>query len=132
MGERERLLGSLGARDDYSHLLCLLDNGEKFVNVDLADRRQQLKVKTASDHCGGCQHPLFILVEPLQTAADDQPDGFWNIGFVDLDVSAELAGRIKDFPVFDQMPVHLLDEEWIALAFLENEAHQTFRRLALA
>jgi hypothetical protein len=38
----------------------------------------------------------------------------------------------KDFPVFDQMPVHLFDEEWIALAFLENEAHQIFRSLALA
>jgi hypothetical protein len=30
------------------------------------------------------------------------------------------------------MPVHLLDEEWIALAFLNDEAHQALRSLALA
>jgi hypothetical protein len=30
------------------------------------------------------------------------------------------------------MPVHLLDEEWIALAFLKDEAYQTLRSLALA
>jgi hypothetical protein len=35
--EGERLFRSLGARDDYSHLLRLLDDGEKFVNIDLAD-----------------------------------------------------------------------------------------------
>ena len=37
MGEDERPRKSLGARDDYSRLLRLLDDGEKFVNVDLAD-----------------------------------------------------------------------------------------------
>ena len=132
MGEGERLLGPLGARDDYSHPLRLLDDGEKFVNVDLADLGQKLKAETAPDHRGGCQHSLFILVEPLQTAADDQPHVFRNVDLVDLDVSAELAGRIEDFPLFDQMPVHLLDEEWISLAFLEDEAHQTVRNLALA
>jgi hypothetical protein len=66
MGEGERLFGSLGARDDYSHLLRLIDDGEKFVYVDLARRSQKLKAETASDHCSGRQHPLFILVEALQ------------------------------------------------------------------
>jgi hypothetical protein len=37
MGEGEWLVGLLGARDDYSQLLYLLDDGEKFVNVDLGD-----------------------------------------------------------------------------------------------
>src|SRR5271156_4650390 len=37
MGEGKRLFRSLGARDYYSHLLRLLDDGEEFVNVDLAD-----------------------------------------------------------------------------------------------
>src|SRR6266481_3630966 len=100
MGEGERLLGSLGARHNYSHPLRLLDHGEKFVNVDLADRSQKLKAETSPDHCGGCQHPLFILGKALQTAANDQPHVFWNVDLVDLDVSAEFAGLIKDFPVF--------------------------------
>src|SRR5882724_5455222 len=127
MGEGERLLGSLGARDNYSHLLRLLDGGEKFVNVDLTDLSQQLKAETASDHRSGCQCPLFILVEAFQTAANDQAHVFRNVDLVDLDVSAEPAGRIKDFPILDQMPVHLLDEEWIPLAFFKDEAHQTLR-----
>src|SRR5258708_8120262 len=36
--KREWLLRPLGAWDDYSHLLGLLDDCEEFVNVDLADR----------------------------------------------------------------------------------------------
>ena len=50
---------------------------------------------------------------------------------VDLDVGAELPGLIEDFPFFDQMPVDLLDEERISLAFLEDEAHQALRRLSV-
>ena len=125
-------LRSVGAWDDYSHLLRLLDRGEKLFNVDLADPGQKLKAETTPDHCGGCQHPLFILGKAFQTPANDQPHVFRNVALVDLDVSAELAGRIKDFPVFDQMPVHLLDEEWISLAFLKDGAHQIFRSPALA
>ena len=39
MREGEWVLGRFGARDDYSHLLRLLDDGEQFVNVDLANSR---------------------------------------------------------------------------------------------
>src|ERR1700730_8164187 len=123
MAERERPLRPLGARDDYSHLLRLLDDGKKFVDVDSADPGQKLKAETASDHRGGRQHPLFILVEPRQTAVDDQPHVLRNVGLIDLDVGAELAGRIKCSPVFDQMPVQLLDKEWISLALLEDGAY---------
>src|SRR6202167_6683167 len=56
MGEGERLLGSLGAGDDYSHLLRFLDGGEEFVNLDLADLSQEPKAESAPDHRGGCQH----------------------------------------------------------------------------
>src|ERR1039457_131886 len=132
VGESERPLGSLGARDNYSHLLGLLDDGEKFVNVSLADAGQELKAETASDHCGGSQHLLFFLVEPLQTAPDDQPHIFRNIALVDLEISAKLSGRIEDFSLFDQMPVHLLDEERISLTFLEDGVHQFFRSEKLA
>src|SRR6266851_4109494 len=110
-----------------------LDGGENFVNVDLADSGQKLKAETASDHCSGRQHSLFILVEPFQMAADDQPHVFRNVDLIDLDVGAEPASRIKNFPLFEQMPVHLLDEEWISLGFLKDQAHQTLRSsLALA
>src|SRR5216683_2987148 len=132
MRESKRLLWSLGVRNDYSHPQRLLDHGENFVNVDLADSGQKLKAETAPDHSSGRQHSLFILVEIFQVAADDQPHVFRNVDLIDLDAGAELASRIKDFPLFEQMPVHLLDEEWISLAFLENEAHQIFRSLALA
>src|SRR5580692_11130617 len=56
MGEGERLVGSLGAGDDYSHLLRLLDDGEKLVNVDLAGRSKQFKAETAPDNRGGRKH----------------------------------------------------------------------------
>src|ERR1700730_1640125 len=72
MGEGERLLGACGARDDYPHLLRLLDDGEKFVNVDQADTGQKLKAETAPEHCGSRQHPFFILLEPFQAAGDNQ------------------------------------------------------------
>jgi hypothetical protein len=49
-----------------------------------------------------------------------------------FDVFAELARRIKHYPFLEQMPVQLLDEEWIALAFLKDEAQKTFRSFALA
>src|SRR5271170_5059621 len=126
MAEGDRLLGSLGARHNYSHPLRLLDHVEKVVNVDLADRSQKFKAETSPDRCRGSERPLFIFGKPLQTAADDQSHVFWNVDLVDLDVSAEFAGLIKDFSVFDQMPVHLLDEEWIALAFIKDDTHQTF------
>src|SRR5467141_2554953 len=132
MAEGKRPLRSLGARRDYPHLLGFFDDGEKFVDVDQADLDQHLKTETASDHSGGCQHTLFILVEPLQPTADDQPHVFRNVDFVDLEVSAELAGSIIEFPILEQMPVQFLDEEWISLAFIKDEAHQTFRSLALA
>src|SRR5258708_297963 len=127
MSEGKWLLRPLGTRDDYSHLLRLLHDAEKFVNVDQADRSQKLKAETAPDHCGCSQHPLFVLVEPFQTAADDQPHVLWNVALVDLDVSAEFAGRIKDLAVFRQMPINFFNEERIALTFLEDQAHQAFR-----
>src|ERR1700756_5391039 len=99
MSKCKRSLRSLGAWDDYPHLLRFLNDGKESVNVDLADCSQKLKTETSSDHCGGRQRTLFILVEPLQAAADNQPHGFRNVDFVDLDVRAELAGRIEDFPL---------------------------------
>src|SRR5712672_1521107 len=101
VGEGKRLLGSPRTRDDYSHLLRLFDEGKEFVHVDQVYRSQKLKAETAPDDCGGCQHPLFIVVEPLQTAADDQPHVFGNVALVEFNISAELAGRIKDFPILD-------------------------------
>src|ERR1700686_3835285 len=131
MSKGKRSLRPLGAWDDYPHLLRLLDDGKEIVNVDPADRSQKLKAETAPDHRCCRQRTLFILVEPLQAAADNQPHVFRNVDFVDLDVRAELAGRIKHFPLLDQMPVHLLDKEWISLAFLEDGAQQTLRSLVL-
>src|SRR5271167_1774566 len=121
MGKGERALGSLGAGDDYFHQLRFLDHGEKFVNINLADLSQESKAETPPDHRGGCQNPLFVLVEPRETALDDQAHVFRNVNLVDLDVFAELPSLIEDFPLFNQMPVHFLDEERIALAFLEDE-----------
>src|ERR1700693_3975519 len=132
MSKGKRSPRPLGAWDDYPHLLRLLDDGKEIVNVDLAYRSQKLKAETPPDHRCCRQRTLYILVEPLQAAADNQTHVFRNVDFVDLDVRAELTGRIKHFPLLDQMPVHLLDEEWISLAFLENDVHQTFRSLALA
>src|ERR1700730_6339744 len=132
MAEGKRPFRPLGARHNYPHLLGFFDDGEKFINVDLADLSQKLKTETASDHRGGCQHSLFILVEPREPAADDQPHVFRNVDLVDLDVGAELARRIIEFPILEQMPVQLLDKEWISLAFIKDEAHQAFRSPALA
>src|ERR1700730_8980129 len=122
MGEGEWLLLPLGVRDDYSHPLRLLDDGEKFVDVDLADRAQKLKAETAPDHRGSRQRTLFIIFQPLQAAADEQPHVFRNVALVDLDVGAEFTRRVKDLPLFRQMPIHFFNEERIALAFLENQA----------
>src|SRR5260370_32404193 len=132
MSKGKRSLRPLGAWDDYPHLLRLLDDGEQFVNVDLTDLGQKLKAETAPDHRGSRQRTLFILVETFQPPTDDQANVFRNVDFVNLDVCAELAGRIEDFPLFDQMPVHLLDEKRISLAFLKDETDQTCRSLALA
>ena len=71
MSKGKGSLRPLGARDDYPHLLRLLEDGEEFVNVDPARRSQKLKAEAAPDHRGGRQYTLFILVEPLQAAADD-------------------------------------------------------------
>src|ERR1700716_3088593 len=129
VAECVRPLRSLGARDDDSHLLGFFDHGEKIVNVDLADLSQKLKAETAPDHSGGGQDALFILLETIQAAPDDQPHVFRYVDLVDRDVSAELPGRVKDFPFLDQMPVQLLDEEWISLALVKDEARQGFRNL---
>src|SRR6266436_6667259 len=107
MSKSKRSLRPLGAWDDYPHLLRLLDDGEQFVNVDPTARGQKLKAETAPDHRRSRQRTLFILVQPLQAAADNQPDVFRNVDLVDRDVGAELAGGVKDFPLFDQMPVYL-------------------------
>src|SRR5260370_35160327 len=61
VGEGERLLGSLGARDDYSHLLRLPADGEEFVNVDLSDLGQQSEAEVAPDHLCGSTPTRFIL-----------------------------------------------------------------------
>src|SRR6266851_10316683 len=122
MSKGKRSLRPLGAWDDYPHLQRLLDDGKEFVNVDLTDLGQKLKAETAPDHRRSRQRTLFLLVEPLETAADDQPNVIRNVDLVDLDVLAELAGFIEDLPLFDQMPVHLFDEEWITLAFLKDGA----------
>src|ERR1700687_5570126 len=132
MSKGKRLLRPLGARDDYAHRLRFLDDIKKLVHTDLAYRSQKLKAETAPDNRCGRKCALFILVQPLQTAADNQPHVFRNVDFVDLDVRAELAGRIEHFPLLDQMPVHLLDEERISLAFLKDCVEQTLRSLALA
>src|SRR5882757_3376398 len=115
VAESERPLGTLRARDDDSHLLRFFDHGEKLVNIDLADRCQQLKTEAAPDYCGRSQHALFILVEPCQAAPDDQPYVFRNVNFVDRNVSAELASGVKHLPFLDQMPVQLFDEKRISL-----------------
>jgi hypothetical protein len=64
-------LRPLSAGDDDSHPLGLFDDSEKLVNIDLVDPIKKLKAKAAPDHCGDCQRELFVLVEPLQSAADD-------------------------------------------------------------
>ena len=61
------------------------------------------------------------VLEPLQASPNDQAHVFRNVVLVEFELSAELPGRIKDFSLFGQMPVHLLDEEWISLAFLKDE-----------
>src|SRR5208283_5392311 len=52
MREGKRFPGPLGAWDDYSHLLRLLDDGEQFVDVDLTDPGQKLKAETAPNDRG--------------------------------------------------------------------------------
>src|ERR1700730_12467782 len=128
MAEGKRPLRPLGARDNDSHLLRLLDDGKEFINVDLAASAQKSEAEPAPDYRGVCQHPLFIFVEALQPAADNQLHIFRNVALVDLEVGAEFAGGIKELPTIEQMPVHLLDEERISLAFLEDSVHQIFRR----
>jgi hypothetical protein len=105
VSEGERLLRSLSTRDDYSHLLRLLDCGEKLINVDLAHKGQELKAETAPDYCCCSQRMPFIFVQPPQATTDNQANVFRNVDFVDLNVRAELAGRIEDFSLFDQVPV---------------------------
>src|SRR5258707_13300421 len=131
MGKGQRFLRSFRAGDDYSHLLSLLEDGEEFVNIYLADLSQKPEAEAAPDYRGSSQRALFILIEPLQATTDDQANVFRNVDFVDLDVFAELAGCIEDFPLFDQMSVHLLDEERVSLTLLEDKAHQTLGNLAL-
>ena len=86
--------------------------------------------ETAPNHrcCG--QHSLLILVEPLEPAVNDQPHVFRNIALIECYLCAKLAGRIKDFPLLDQMPINLLDKERISLALIKDEVHQNFRSLA--
>src|ERR1700722_13280767 len=131
MREGERRLGSLGARDYHSHALRLLDDSEEVVNIDLADCTQKLKAESAPNHRGGHQHPYFILVKPRDTTADDQPYIFRYVVLGDFDARAKFAGFIEDLPLFVQVPVHFLDEEWIALTLFEDKAHQAFGNLAL-
>src|SRR5271168_2112249 len=50
MAEGKWPLRAFGAGDDHSHPLRLLDDVEKFVNIDLANRAQKLKAETAADH----------------------------------------------------------------------------------
>src|SRR5258708_1346650 len=83
MAKGKRPLRSLGAWHDYAHLLSLLDDGKEFIDVDLADPVQKLKAETAPNHRGGRQRPLFIFVEPRQTAADDQSHVFRNVDLAD-------------------------------------------------
>src|SRR5690349_5620243 len=132
MSKGKRSLRPLGAGDDYPHLLRLLDDGKEFVNLDLARRSQKLKAETAPDHRCCRQGALFILVKPLQATADDEANIFRNVDFVDLDGLAELAGFIEDLSLFDEMPVHLLNEEWVSLALLKDETHQACRSLSAA
>src|SRR5579862_5648592 len=132
MGKGKRLLGSFGAGDHYSHLLRFLDNSEEIVNVDFTDLGQKPKAETPADHRGGCQDPLFIFVEPFQTSADDHAHVFRNVDLIDPDVAAEPASRVEDLSFFRQMPIDLLDEEWIALALFEDEVHESFWSLCVA
>src|SRR5947209_6581475 len=53
MGEGEKGFPLFGAREDYSHLLRLLDDGEELVNLHLADGSQEFKAESAPDHSGG-------------------------------------------------------------------------------
>jgi hypothetical protein len=98
----------------------------------LADLSQEPKAEVAPDHRCGCQYSLFILVEPFQTAADDQAHILGNVDVVNLDVRAEVAGLVEDLPFFDQMPIDFLDEERIPLALFKDEIHQPFRSLPVA
>src|SRR6516165_6435900 len=123
MGEGIRPFRTLGAGDDYSHLLRLLDDGEEFVKVNLADPTQKLKAETASYHSGGCQHPFLVVAEPLQSATDDQTHVFRNSHLFDLDVGAKLTGGIEESSLVEQMTVEFLDEEWITLGLIENDAY---------
>src|SRR5580704_9425053 len=72
MSESERIVGSLGAGQDYSHLLRFLDRREEFVNIDPAHLSQEAEAELTPDHRRSRQHLHFVLVEPFQTAADDQ------------------------------------------------------------
>jgi hypothetical protein len=64
-----------------------------------------LKAEAAPDHRGCRQRMPFIFVQPPQATTDNQANVFRNVDFVDLNVRAELAGRIEDFSLFDRVPV---------------------------
>src|SRR5271154_3008704 len=104
MSKGKRFLWPLGARDDYPHRLRFLDDIKKFVRTDLAYRIQKLKAETTPDNRCGRKCALFILVQPLQAAADNQPHIFRNIVLFDLKFSAELTGRVEESSPFSQMP----------------------------
>src|ERR1700691_698423 len=66
MGKGEGLFRPLGTRDDYPHLLRLLDDAEESVNVDLADLSEKLEAEVTPNHRGSRQRAPFIFVEPLK------------------------------------------------------------------
>src|SRR6185295_7431765 len=115
-----RRFRTLGGRDDRAHLLRLLDNREQIVDIEVADRAEELEAEATPDH--GCrrQRAALVLVEAREPTADDEAHVLGDVDLLEREVGANVPGGVEDASVLDEVLVDLLDEERVALGVLED------------
>ena len=95
VGEDETRLPALFG-DHQPCPLGLFQGVEQIVLGLLGERRQELKGECPSDACGGRQDALRGLADPVDAAAEHQPDRFGHLDFADLDLGQPVPRRIRE------------------------------------
>ena len=115
----------LGGENDQSHPLRFLDRAQQFIGVIMfssVSRIFKLKLRPATAAAARIRWQLAPSRWILRPSTNLTLAGT-SISSISK-ICRKIPSVIKDLPFLDQVLEHLLDEEWIALGFIEDQPHQ--------
>ena len=114
-------------RQDQVVRLRFLERREQGSTGHVPDRLQQRQTEAATDHGAERQHLLAVWAHSLEAPADDQPNPFRNVQFLEVEIRTPGAILTVQRSLVLEMLIDLLDEERVPLRLPVDAGHERLR-----